>query len=55
MDPVTIPEERIQFTGYVDKWEFLEGFDMHFDDDQIEIDLIEENLPNCVCVLILDP
>ena len=50
-----IPVERIQFTGMVDKWKFLSGFDMHFDDDQIEIELMEENLPSCIGVLIHDP
>lgn len=50
-----IPTDRIQFTAYADKWEFLEGFDMHFDDDILEIQLIEENMPSCKCVLILDP
>lgn len=50
-----IIEEKIQFTQGVDKWKFLDGFDIHFDDDRIEVELIEENLPNCVGVLIFDP
>jgi len=50
-----IPNERIQMTNGADKWLYLKGFDMHFDDDQIEIELIEENLPECVGVLIFDP
>lgn len=49
-----IPKEHIIFTNYKPKWEFLKDFDMHFDDDQIEIEEIEENT-NCVGVLILDP
>ncbi len=50
-----IPDEKIVFTQSNDKWKYLDGFDMHFDDDQIEIELIEENLPDCACVLIIDP
>lgn len=46
--------ERIQFTSGKDKWEFLQNFDLHFDDDQIEVELIEENT-KCLCVLIFDP
>lgn len=49
-----IPKERIVFTGGVGKWEFLKDFDIHFDDDQIEIEEIEKNT-NCVGVLIFDP
>lgn len=51
---LNIPEERIQMTGGTDKWRFLDGFDIHFDDDKIEVELIEENLPSCSAVLILD-
>lgn len=28
------------------------NFDAHYDDDDIEIELIEEHCPNCVGVLI---
>jgi hypothetical protein len=48
-----IPKENIRFTNYVDKWEFLQGFDIHFDDDPYEIQLIEENI-DCVGVIIND-
>lgn len=50
-----IPKNRIQFTGGTDKYHYLKGFDVHFDDDQIEIELIEENTPECCGVLIFDP
>jgi len=50
-----IPTERIRFTGGTDKYHFLEGFDIHFDDDRIEIELIEEHVPSCVGVLIQYP
>lgn len=49
-----IPKERVRFTNGGDKWELLQDFDLHFDDDQIEIELIEENT-KCIGVLILDP
>jgi hypothetical protein len=51
-DSVGIKQERIRFTSYVDKFEFLEDFDIHFDDDIIEIELINEHLPNCKAILI---
>ena len=49
-----INPEHIQYTNGGDKWPLLKGFDIHFDDDSLEIELIEENLTNCVGVLILD-
>lgn len=48
-----IPKENIRFTNYADKYEFLDGFDIHFDDDPEEIRLIEENI-KCVGVIIND-
>lgn len=48
-----IPKDNIRFTAG-DKWPFLKDFNFHFDDDQIEVELIEENT-NCICVLIYDP
>ena len=53
-----IPKERVRFSGGGDnngnKWGYLHDFDMHFDDDQIEIELIEENT-KCIGILIYDP
>ena len=49
-----IPKDRIRFTNGDDKYKLLEGFDIHFDDDFIDIELIEEHLPNCAAVLISD-
>lgn len=49
-----IPENRIQITNGEDKWKYLKGFDLHFDDDIVEIELIKQNLPNCQCVMVLD-
>lgn len=50
-----IPKEKIQFCAMQDKWNFLEGFDIHFDDDELDIQLIEENLPSCATVWVLTP
>jgi len=50
-----IPHDRVNFTAMVDKWTVLDGFDIHFDDDQTEIDLIDENLSSCIGILILTP
>ena len=47
-----IPEERWTFTNAKDKWTFLDGFDIHFDDDPYEIGFMEENNVDCVGVLI---
>lgn len=52
---LNIPLDHIQTTNGEDKWLFLKGFDIHFDDNQFEIELIEENLPECAVILILDP
>ena len=49
-----IPDDKIQMTNGENKWKFLKSFDIHFDDDQIEVDLIEENLPECSVVLVYD-
>ena len=52
-----IPVERIVFTCMEDKWISLDRLemDLHFDDDRIEIELIEENNIRCKGVLISDP
>ena len=51
---IGIPEERIRFTEGDEKWRSLYTFDIHFDDDDIEIELINENLTTCVGILILN-
>jgi|LakMenEpi03Aug12_release.lakeMendotaPanAssembly.Ray.scaffolds.fasta_scaffold897138_2 hypothetical protein len=47
-----IPKDKIKFTEGEDKWKSLYNFDIHFDDDIVEIDLIQENLRNCCGILI---
>lgn len=49
---VGISKENIRFTDGEDKWLFLDGFDVHFDDDPIEAMLIERNKVSCAPVLI---
>jgi hypothetical protein len=55
VDEVGISILHVQFTNGDDKWKLLKGFDMHFDDDMVEIELIEEHLPEVCGILILDP
>ncbi len=49
-----IPHTNIQFTEGNGKYQYLKGFDIHFDDDRTEIELMEEHELECVGVLILD-
>ena len=51
-DRLGIKKENIHFTNHQDKVHFLKTFDMHYDDDEHEIDLItRSNLP-CLGILI---
>lgn len=47
-----ISEKNIHFTEMKEKVEFLDGFDIHFDDDEHEIDLITRSEINCLGILI---
>ena len=47
-----LPKDKIKFTEGEDKWKSLYNFDIHFDDDNVEIELIKENQPDCCGVLI---
>lgn len=47
-----IADERIVFTEYDDKFRYLDGFSMFFDDDEVEVELIEENVPECTPILV---
>ena len=52
-EKVGIPKENIRFTNYVDKIWFLEDFDLHFDDDEYEIDSINRSKDtNCKGILV---
>lgn len=51
-EKVGIPKDRIKFTEGDDKWKSLYTFDIHFDDDEVEIELININLDNCCGVLL---
>lgn len=52
-EEIGIPEDKIKFTEGDYKWKSLYTFDIHFDDDTLEIELINENLADCCGVLIL--
>ena len=54
-DELGIPGENIRFTAMTDKWKVLHGFDIHFDDDELEIEMIKENLPECEGIWIYTP
>ena len=49
---VGIHFDKIQFTKGVDKWTVLDTFDLHFDDQELEIELLEENLPSCIGIRV---
>ena len=49
-ESVGIPKENIRFTNGKDKYNFLREFDIHFDDDIIQIELIND-LTECVGIL----
>jgi len=54
-ESLNIPKERIHFTMLKDKFHFLEGFSFHIDDDEIELDLINSNIPGCTGIQVLSP
>jgi hypothetical protein len=54
-DELGIPRENIRFTAMIDKWKVLDGFDIHFDDDEIELEMIKEHLPSCEGIWIYTP
>jgi|AntRauMFilla1563_2_1112583.scaffolds.fasta_scaffold01307_4 hypothetical protein len=52
VDELNIPRNNVIFTEGSDKHSFLKGFDLFFDDDEIEIELIGEYLPECGAIHI---
>lgn len=49
---VGIKEQNIVFTNGEEKYAFLKDFDLHFDDDDEEIYLINEHPCKCIGILI---
>lgn len=47
-DKLGIKRENITFTNYDDKYKFVKAFDIHFDDDEQEISLINEFPTKCI-------
>lgn len=47
-DRLGIPKEHIHFTNMDDKYNHLDGFIWHLDDDWIELDLLGES--DCECI-----
>jgi len=50
-EKIGIPKDHIRFTNFKDKYPILEDFDIHYDDDPLEIRFIDDYLVNCVGVL----
>lgn len=46
-----IKKENITFTSYDDKYKFVKNYDLHFDDDEQEISLINSFPGKCIGVL----
>lgn len=51
-DLLGIPHKNCTFTEYQDKVNFLGDFDIHFDDDDYEIDLINRAEGRCKGLLV---
>lgn len=51
-DKLGIDFDRVRFTNMEDKVGYLDGFDMHFDDDEYEINLITRSKIKCLGILI---
>lgn len=47
-DRIGIKRENITFTSFDDKYKFTKDYDLHFDDDEIEIDLINKFPSKCI-------
>ena len=50
-DRIGIKRENITFTKYDDKYKFVKDYDLHFDDDEVEMELINRFLGKCIGVL----
>ena len=52
-----IPESNIHYTEGGWKWRKIKELeiDIHFDDDEIELEMIKEHLPNCEPIWIYTP
>ena len=53
-DELGIPRDKIRFTNYDYKWQYLNGFNVHYDDDPIELELIRTYMPSCKAIQIRD-
>lgn len=50
---LNIDQSKIRFTNGDAKYKYLEDFDIHYDDDLIEIELIRENI-SCKTILVYE-
>jgi hypothetical protein len=47
-----LPKEKIRFTNFESKLPYVKNFDLHFDDDDIEIEDIKLHQGKCIGVLV---
>lgn len=47
-----LPHDKIIFTDGEPKYRFLESFDMHFDNNASEVEMISKHLPSVACFLV---
>ena len=47
-----IPPERVVFTNYENKFRYVRAFDLHFDDDDTEVALVNEFPGPCLGVKV---
>jgi len=50
-DKIGIKRENIKFTRHEDKHTFVKNYDIHFDDDEVEIDNINRFPGKCIGLL----
>ena len=50
-DDLGISRSRITFTAFDDKWKYVKNYDYHYDNDDVEITLINANT-ECIGILI---
>ena len=51
---IGIPESNIRFTDGAEKINWLHGFDVHFDDCQLQLHDIKNTIPNIKCIWCRD-
>lgn len=50
-----IDKNNVRFTHYEDKYTYLKDFDLHFDDDDYQVELINQHPSKCIGVITSKP